>query len=142
MTNCATHVEFIGPRLGEIAGRPGGNRPRILELAYGIDVLHAYHQILCGRAPDLKAQAERAAAIITPFPNKSGTLRAIRHMDELAGLPGYHYHEVRAQPGQPVGLASGGHRAPLYLEFLSTDPDVIRRTTDRIASWTDLYEVE
>src|ERR1039457_1193540 len=37
----AAYVEFIGARLGEIAARPGGNRPRILELAYGMDMLHA-----------------------------------------------------------------------------------------------------
>jgi biotin carboxylase len=142
VTTCATHVEFIGDRLGEIAARPGGNRPRIQELAYGIDELHAYYQVLRGQAPDLGRRHDRAAAVITPFPARPGTLRQVRHLDELADLPGYLYHEVRAQPGAAVGPAGGGFRAPLYIELVSADADAVRRGVDRVAGWADLYEVE
>jgi len=142
MSTSAAHVEFIGPRLGEIAARPGGNRPRILELAYGIDEIHAYYQILRGQSPDLHADRQCAAAIVTPFAARNGTLRAIRHLDRLARLPGYLCHEVRIQPGRPVGLAKGGYRAPLYVELQSADADDVRRSVDQIASWSDLYEVE
>jgi len=142
MTNAAAHVEFIGTRLGEIAARPGGNRPRILELACGIDELHAYYQVLCGQKPDLHQDRKLAAAIVTPFSRSNGTLRAIRHLDQLVKLPAYIYHEVRAQPGEPVGLAKNGYRAPLYVELVSTDADEVRRSVDQIASWSDLCEVE
>ena len=142
MTCCAAHVEFIGQRLGEIAARPGGNRPRILGLGYGIDLLHAYYQILQGSDPDLTASHHRAAAIVTPFPAINGTLREIRHLDRIAELPGYLYHEVRAQPGQVVGLANSGYRAPLYIELMSDEADAVRRGVDRIASWSDLYVVD
>jgi hypothetical protein len=142
LTTCAAHVEFIGSRLGEIAARPGGNRPRILELAYGIDALHAYYQVLVGQAPDLRPTRRRAAAVVTPFPARNGVLRAIRHLDRLAKLPGYLYHEVRGQPGQRVGLARSGFRAPLYVELLADDADTVRRGVDLIASWSDLYVVE
>ena len=142
MTTCAAHVEFIGSRLGEIAARPGGNRARILELAYGMDELHAYYQVLCGQSPDLRQQHQFAAAIVTPFPNRNGTLRAIRHLDLIPKLPGYLYHEVRAQAGQTVGLSQGGHRAPLYVEFKSANSDDVRRSVDQMAAWTDLYEAD
>jgi biotin carboxylase len=142
MTTCAAHVEFIGSRLGEIAARPGGNRPRILELAYGIDEIHAYWQVLCGARPDLRGCLHRAAAVVTPFARSNGTLRAIRHLDRIAALPGYLYHEVRAQPGQAVGLSKNGFRAPLYVELSADDADTVRRSVDEIASWSDLYEVE
>jgi hypothetical protein len=142
MTTCAAHVEFIGSRLGEIAARPGGNRPRILELAYGIDEIYAYYQILCGQSPQLRQDRKFAAAIVTPFACRNGTLRDIRHLDLLAKLPTYLYHEVRIQPGQPVGLARSGYRAPLYIELLSEDADAVRRSVDQIASWPDIYEVE
>jgi biotin carboxylase len=142
MTTCAAHVEFIGPRLGEIAARPGGNRARILELAYGIDELFAYCQVLRGESPLLLQERNHAAAIVTPFPARNGTLRTIRHLDRIANLPGYLYHEVRTQPGQPVGLAKGGYRAPLYVELMSPDADIVRRSVDQIASWRDLFEVE
>jgi biotin carboxylase len=142
MTTCAAHVEFIGTRLGEIAARPGGNRPRILELAYGMDEIYAYCQILCGQRPDLRQERREAAAVITPFASRNGTLRAIRYLDRLTKLPGYLYHEVRIQPGQPVGLSKSGYRAPLYIELQSAEADTVRRSVDQIASWSDLYEVE
>ena len=142
MTTSASHVEFIGSRLGEIAARPGGNRPRILELAYGMDMLHAYYQILIGEAPDLRGDRDLAAAIITPFAPRDGILRSIRHLDRIPQLPGYLYHEVRAEPGQQVGLAKSGYRAGLYVELVSPDAEKIRRSVEEIASWSDLYEVE
>ncbi len=142
MAYSAAHVEFIGSRLGEIAARPGGNRPRILEMAYGMDVLYAYYQILHEEIPDLHTDRNLAAAIVTPFAPRDGTLRSIRHLDRIAKLPGYLYHEVRAQPGQPLGLSKSGYRAGLYVELLSESADEIRRSVDEIASWTDLYELE
>ncbi|MEQ1354056.1 MAG: hypothetical protein ABLT11_08555 [Candidatus Acidiferrum sp.] len=141
MSTSAAHVEFIGPRLGEIGARPGGNRPRILELAYGIDLLYAYYQILRKERPDLRKQCERAAAIVTPFPPKNGPLNAIQYLNELPKLPGYLYHETRAQPGQLVGLARSGYRAPLYVELASGNAEDIRRSVEQIASWSDLYVV-
>jgi len=142
MTNSAAHVEFIGPRLGEIAARPGGNRPRILEMAYGMDMLNAFYQLLRGEVPDLRADRNLAAAIVTPFAPRDGTLRSIRYLDRVPKLPGYLYHEVRAQAGQPIGLSRSGYRAGLYIELLSANVEEVRHSVDWIASWTDLYELE
>jgi hypothetical protein len=142
MTNSAAHVEFIGTRLGEIAARPGGNRPRILEMAHGMDMLYGYHQVLRGETPELRSDRNLAAAIITPFAPRDGILRSIRRLDAVTRLPGYLYHEVRAQPGQPIGLAKNGYRAGLYIELLATAPEDIRRGVDEVASWTELYELE
>ena len=142
MTTSAAHVEFIGSRLGEIAARPGGNRPRILEMAHGIEMVHAYYQILRGETPDLRADRDLAAAIVTPFAPRDGKLRSIRHLDGITKLPGYLYHEIRAEPGQPVGLSKSGYRAGLYVELLSADAEEVRRSVNEIASWTDLYELE
>jgi len=142
MTCSAAHVEFIGPRLGEIAARPGGNRPRLLDLAYGIDTLRGYYQVLSGQIPDLTPTRKRAAAIVTPFAVAEGDLREIRYLDRIPQLPGYLYHEVRAQPGQRVGLSRDGYRAPLYIELVADDEDLVRSSVDEIARWTDLYQVD
>jgi hypothetical protein len=142
MTTSAAHVEFIGLHLGEIAARPGGNRPHILNLAYGLDEIHALYQILVGQTPDLHPLRRDSAAVVTPFSAKTGRLRAIRHLDRIAALPTYLYHEVRIQPGQVVGLARSGYRSPLYIELFSTDAETVRRDVGRIASWTDIYEVD
>jgi biotin carboxylase len=142
MTSSAAHVEFIGKRLGEIAARPGGNRPRILELAYGMDELYSFYQVLTGQTPTLNRKSRNAAAIISPYPTRNGTLRAINHLDELPKLPGYLYHEIRAQPGTAVGMASGGFRAPLYIELMSPNEDDVRRALDQLIAWSDIYTVE
>jgi biotin carboxylase len=142
MTTSAAHVEFIGNRLGEIAARPGGNRPRILDLAYGIDELFGYYEVLTGKPPSLARKKYNAAALISPYPAKNGTLRAINHLEQLVKLPGYLYHEVRAQPGQAVGMAKNGHRAPLYVELMSPNEDEVRRGLDQLAAWSDIYVVD
>ncbi len=142
ITSSAAHVEFIGTHLGEIAARPGGNRPHLLNLAYGLDMIPAQVQILAGQTPDLSMPRQDAAAVVTPFSGKTGSLRSIRHLDEIRSLPTYLYHETRIAPGRPVGLARDGYRAPLYIELFSEDAEAVRRDVDRIASWTDLYEVE
>jgi biotin carboxylase len=142
MTSAAAHVEIIGSRLGEIGARPGGNRPRILEMAYGIDLLSAYYQILRGETPDLQPDRDLAAAVITPFAPRQGTLKELRHLDQLPRLPGYLYHEVRAQAGQQVGPAKGGFRAGLYIELCSTRVETIWESVGQIISWTDLYDLE
>jgi biotin carboxylase len=141
MTTSAAHVEFIGSRLGEIAARPGGNRPHILSLAYGLDEIHALYQILVGQTPDLRPLRRDSAAVVTPFSAQTGRLRAIRGIERITQLSTYLYHEVRIQPGQPVGLARSGYRSPLYIELFSTDAEAVRRDVERLASWTDLYEV-
>jgi biotin carboxylase len=142
MTSAAAHVEFIGRRLGEIGARPGGNRPRILDMAYGMDMLFAFYQMLSGQQPDLQKHRDLAAAIVTPFPSRNGTLRQIHHLERIMALPGYLYHEIRAEPGQAVGLARSGFRAPLYVELVSPNADQVRQAVDQIASWSDLYEVD
>ena len=142
MTSCAAHVEFIGNRLGEIAARPGGNRPRILDLAYGIDELHGYYQVLTGQAPSIAASRRNSAAIVTPFPRRNGTLRSIKYLDLIPKLPGYLYHEIRTQTGSQVGMSKAGYRAPLYIELHSENETDIRKSLDQIIAWSDIYIVE
>ena len=142
MSSCAAHVEFIGDRLGEIAARPGGNRARLLELAYGMDELFAYYQVLKGDAPTLTKTRNKAAAIISPYPAKNGILRGINHLDKIINLPGYLYHEIRAQSGSPVGMANAGNRAPLYVELVSENEDDVRQSLDQMIAWSDIYDVD
>src|SRR5438270_13426862 len=103
---------------------------------------YAYYQILRGETPELEPDRQLAAAIVTPFAPRQGTLRSLRHLDVVRKLPGYLYHEVRAQPGQQVGPSKGGYRAGLYIELLAASIEPIWRSVDEIASWTDLYDLE
>jgi hypothetical protein len=137
----AAHIELVGNKLLEVGARPGGNRIRILEMAFGIDYLFAYYQVLNGVTPDLRACRSLPTALVTPYARDEGTLLAIRNIDRLEKLPGYKYHQVRLQVGQPVGLARDGFKAPLYIELQSPRVDDIRKAVAEIASWDDLFEV-
>ncbi len=145
-TTAIGHVEFIqtptGPKLLEIGARPGGNRIRILEMTFGIDQIYAYYQILCGKSPVVEPLKEQPTAIVTPFPRREGILRSFRDLERLQDLPTYSYREVRSRIGQRVGLAKNGFKAPLYIELTAGTRDQVRRDVDRIASWTDLIEVQ
>ena len=46
------------------------------------------------------------------------------------------------QPGQAVGLAKSGFRSPLYVELLSDDAALVRRSVAEIAAWSDLFVVD
>jgi hypothetical protein len=137
----AAHVELVGDKLLEVGARPGGNRIRILELAFGIDYLFAYYQTLKGLAPDLRGHRLHPTALVTPYAREKGTLVAIRGLDRLEKLPGYSYHQIRSQVGQPVGLSRDGYKAPLYIELQASRPEDVREAVEEIASWDDLFEV-
>jgi biotin carboxylase len=137
----AAHVELVGNKLLEVGARPGGNRIRILDLAFGIDYLFAYVQILTGQVPELRRSRLQPTALVTPYARAKGTLVAIRNPDRLEKLPGYAYHQIRIQPGQPVGLARDGYKAPLYIELQAPRLDDLRKAVAEIASWDDLFEV-
>ncbi len=142
MKSCVAHVEFVSNKLLEVGARPGGNRIRILQMAYGIDELYAYYEVLNGRGPRVRRLRNLAAAIITPFPSQSGMLLGIRHQNRIRKLPGYAFHEVRTAVGQRVGLSKDGFKAPLYIELISSDREELYRSVAEIASWTDLFKVE
>jgi biotin carboxylase len=135
------HVELVGNKLLEVGARPGGNRVRILEMAFGIDYMFAYHRILTGAAPDLRRRHAKPTALVTPYPVETGSLVAIRRLDRLEKLPGCSYHEVRAKIGQTVGLSRDGFKSPLYIEVQASRPEDIRKAVAEIASWDDLFEV-
>ncbi len=141
LRSSAAHVELVGNKLLEVGARPGGNRIRILDLAFGIDYLFAYYQTLNGLAPDLRGCRSRPTALVTPYPREKGTLVAIRHLDRLEKLSGYSFHQIRSQVGQPVGLARDGYKAPLYIELQAPRRDDLREAVAEIASWDDLFEV-
>ena len=111
-------------------------------MAYGMDLLYAYYQVLRGETPTLRANHNLAVAIVTPFAPREGKLRSFRHLERIPKLPGYLYHELRAQPGDKVGPSKGGYRAGLYVELQSAGADEMRRSVDEIASWSDLYELD
>ncbi|TAX63534.1 ATP-grasp domain-containing protein [Rhizobium leguminosarum] len=80
---CVAHVEFIltskGPRLLEIAGRPGGNRVHLMRQVFGIDIMGAYFAALTDQPINIKPLQVKPRAIISIYPAKSGLFAGIRN---------------------------------------------------------------
>lgn len=121
LTHCVAHVEFIltadGPRLLEIAARPGGNRVHLMRQVFGIDVMSAYFSSLTGQEIDVSARYSKPRAIISIYPATSGPFVGIRSESAIQAIPGYVKHGVRVQEGEQVGPACDGHLPVLSIEL-------------------------
>jgi len=106
-THGTTHVEVIvtdsGPRIVEIAGRPGGGRipTDLIPLTYGMDYMADALRIALGRPPVERRRFERGAALYW-FPCPSGVVVEVRGRDEAAALAGVEELVVSVQPGDVV----------------------------------------
>lgn len=130
LTFCVAHVEFIltekGPRLLEIAARPGGNRVHLMREVFGIDVMRAYLSSLTGEKIEVSAQYTKPWAIISVYPGTSGPFVGISNETMIQELAGYVRHGVRVKQGDHVGPASDGHLPVLSIELACSSLSELR----------------
>lgn len=140
------HVELVqtkdGPRLLEIGARPGGNRSRIFDLSYGIDLMYIYYQVRLGQKPDVTPQKMIPTAVISPYSSKQGRLTKINYLDRIKSLKTHFYHEVKVSLGQPVGPSTQGYMAPLNIELCASNAEEVYQDLKEIQSWQDIFVVE
>lgn len=103
-----THVEVIlteeGPRIVEIAGRPGGGRipTDFIPLVYGMDYMADSLRIALGEAPRERRAHERGCAMYW-IPARSGVVKEVRGVEEARALPGVVDLVVSVTPGETLG---------------------------------------
>lgn len=144
MTACVAHVEIIqtknGPKLLEIAARPGGNRIHILKKSFGIDLIYAYYQVVKKETPKLSSLYEYPFAILTPFPNINGVFRGVNIQKITQEIASYFSHEIKAKPNQKIGTAVDGYTSPLTIELKSNSYETILRDIEHIKNSDDIYQ--
>lgn len=107
-THGTTHAEVIlspeGPRIVEIAGRPGGGRipTDLIPLVYGMDFMADSLRIALGEAPRESWQIEKGVATYW-LEAPSGVVTDITGVDEAKALPGVHELHVLVRPGDVLG---------------------------------------
>ncbi len=142
--NAAAHVEFIvsasGPKLLEIAARPGGHRNRVLEMTFGISLNHQYLRMLLGHRPDVAPRYQQPFAIFTPYSEKEIVFDGVRHLQSLVGLRSYHRHEVRARDGEMIGPASKGFMSSLVVELSHPDRAVVHDDMNWLSTQGTFFE--
>ena len=141
--NGVAHVELIltpkGPRLVEIGARPGGNRARLLDLAFGLDLIGAYHDALLGRRPRLSVARALPTAIVSPFPRSAGRFAAATGLARVEELASYMSHRLKVAPGAAIGPASAGYLPACSIELRNPDRLALERDVRRIADIGDFY---
>ncbi|MCL4217221.1 MAG: ATP-grasp domain-containing protein [Candidatus Hydrogenedentes bacterium] len=102
------HGEVIltpqGPRIVEIAGRPGGGRipSDLIPLTYGVDFLADAFRVVLGEKPSESRRFERGAALYW-IPSHSGIVTAIEGVEEAAAMEGVVDIVVNVKPGDALG---------------------------------------
>ncbi|WP_282700289.1 ATP-grasp domain-containing protein [Streptomyces sp. CC219B] len=140
------HVEFVhgptGPRLIEVAGRPGANRAPLLREAYGINLIAGYRDVLRGVAPDVEPVRDGAAAVVTPYPEHAGTLVEYAGLDRVRALPSTAQIDVYKHPGDLVRPRHEGAGSPLRIELRADSPERLLADLDQLRELSeDLFVV-
>jgi len=144
LRNAAAHVEFIaganGPRLLEIAARPGGHRNRVLEMTHGIAFNEQYLRMLLGHRPDLTPRFTRPFAILTPYPHLELVFDGLRQRDAVRRLASYHHDELKVTPGSKIGPARNGYMSSWVIELHHNEARVLDADTTWLAEQTDFFK--
>jgi biotin carboxylase len=116
LTHSAFHVEFwvTGKGeivLGEMHARPGGEWIHLLVYeSYGIDLLALAIADLAGETGDgVRPSARRGAASAVAVPERAGTLKEIRGVQDVRRDPRCLQVDVLKHPGERVGGALTSH---------------------------------
>ncbi len=106
-TNGATHIELIlspdGPRMVEMAGRPGGARipTDLVPLGYGIDYIADCFRIALGEAP-CEQPGKRRGSCIYWLSAEPGRVERIEGVEEARAVPGMVDLVVAAKVGDHI----------------------------------------
>lgn len=143
MKSCIAHVEFIqtakGPKLLEIAARPGAHRNHLLEKTYGISLNFQFLKALLGLPFDLKEKFQRHFAIVTPFPREVMSFSGIKNFHRVIDLPSYKYHDIKATVGEKIGPASRGFYSCFNIELESPDAKVLEKDVKTLKNISDFF---
>jgi biotin carboxylase len=102
-----THAEVMvteaGPRIVEMAGRPGGGRipTDLIPLTYGMDFMADSIRIVMGEPPTEVKRFERGAALYW-IPAEPGTVSAIEGIEEARAVSGVREVVIDLRPGDVV----------------------------------------
>lgn len=124
------HVEFImtreGPKILEVASRPGGSRIFVLREAWGIDMDYFYHCALSGKTICFKKEMKKNFAIVTPFSRKNIIWNGLKNLNAVSSINGFKREYNFICTGEEIGPVCNGFQNYLYLEFSCITLDRLR----------------
>ncbi|TGQ18983.1 acetyl-CoA carboxylase biotin carboxylase subunit family protein [Mesorhizobium sp. M00.F.Ca.ET.217.01.1.1] len=139
-TNIELRWTKRGPVVIEVNPRlAGGINPRLVQLAYGVDLVTEHIKLVIGEKWDLRRGRSHTAAARNLIPDRDGILDWISGGDRAAALPGVAEVELYVEPNSPI-VRKGDYRDPIgHVIATSRDPAlteaILQRALDLI-SWS------
>ncbi|MER9776560.1 acetyl-CoA carboxylase biotin carboxylase subunit family protein [Mesorhizobium sp. M0220] len=102
-----TNIEFRwtkrGPVVIEVNPRLAGTPdPRLIQLAYGVDLVTEHIKLVVGDESNLRRRHSRSAAARLLVPDRDGTLEWINGDSQAAALPGVAEVKLYVEPKTPI----------------------------------------
>ncbi|MCD6047736.1 MAG: hypothetical protein K0S08_1383 [Gammaproteobacteria bacterium] len=139
----AFHAEFIitpkGPKLLEIATRPGGHRNYLLRKAFGFDLNYEYIRMLEGHKPELDVKFTRPFFIVTPFPKQEMTFNGVSNIDYAMNKESFSRYKIKANLGDKIGPASSGYMSSFDIELFGNAPKVMLKQAIELTQFEGFY---
>lgn len=128
-TSSPAHVELIltstGPKIIEIGARVGGYRPRMYNLAFGIDLFQAQVGCSLGKLPQITEKFHKYVAVYELFAAKEGVFFEVKNWEKVSNLPSLYYCALKRKVGMKTGLSSDGYRAVAVIILSANTPEII-----------------
>ncbi|PCK76882.1 ATP-grasp domain-containing protein [Rhizobium sophoriradicis] len=126
-----------GPVIIEVNPRlPGWTTPRLVQLAYGVDIINEHVKLVIGDQWDLRASHSHTAAARFLVPDRDGILDRIKGTSQAAAVPGV--VEVRFYVGPETSIVRKGDYRDMIGHIIATSPDrpqteaILQRAIDQI----------
>jgi len=98
-----------GPVVLEVNARiPGWTTPRLIQLAYGVDIINEHIKLIIGNECDLSTRHSHAAIAQFLVPDRDGILAAIDGTSRAAAEPGIVEIRLYVEEGTPI-MRKGDH---------------------------------
>ncbi|RDJ04307.1 ATP-grasp domain-containing protein [Rhizobium grahamii] len=98
-----------GPVVVEVNARlPGWTTPRLVQLAYGVDIIDEHIKLIIGNECDLRTRHSHAAIAQFLVPDRDGILAAIDGTSRAAAVPGVVEVRLYVESGAPI-MRKGDH---------------------------------
>lgn len=108
-----TNIEFRwtkrGPVVVEVNPRMAGGDPKLIQLAYGVDLVTEHIKLVIGEEWDLRKRHSQTAACRSLVPDRDGILNWIDGSSRAAAVPGVVEVKLYVEPKTPV-VRKGDYR--------------------------------
>ncbi|RWQ45611.1 acetyl-CoA carboxylase biotin carboxylase subunit family protein [Mesorhizobium sp.] len=108
-----TNIEFRwtkrGPVVIEVNPRMAGGDPRLIQLAYGVDLVTEHIKLVIGEEWDLRKKHSQTVACRVLVPDRDGILNGMDGSSRAAALPGVVEVKLYIEPKTPV-VRKGDYR--------------------------------